>query len=98
MKTRINQSFATFSVFRELMELIVNVDKLDKETEDEYMNDWYELYKTMKEPDVVEWAKFHFAEVNKNSHDFWLDKRGLAIYQLRGQIHVSGIFPIAGHL
>lgn len=91
---RLNQSFAIFPVFRDIVELIVNTDRLDIETENEYMNDWYELYKTMKEPDVVEWAKFHFSEVNKDTHEFWLDKRGIAIYELRGQLSVSGIFPV----
>lgn len=87
-------SFATFPVFRELMELIVNMDNLDLEEEEESINEWFELYKTMKIPDVVEWAKFHFSEVNKNTHDFWLDKRGLAIYELRGRLSVAGIFPV----
>lgn len=89
-----SRNFATFPVFREILELIVNLDNLDLEEEDESMNEWYELYRTMKEPDVVEWAKFHFQEVNKNTHDFWLDKRGLAIYELRGKLAVSGIFPV----
>jgi hypothetical protein len=76
-------------------DMIVNVDALDLEETKEYMNDWFLLYKETSYFDVIEWAKFHFdvSSVNRGSHNFWLDKRGLMLYELKGMIHVTGIFP-----
>lgn len=86
---------ATFKVFQGIIDIVVNTDLLDGEQTNEAMNEWYELYKTQNVPDVIEWAKdhFHSSMVTKDTHDFWLDKRGLMLYELKGMISVSGIFP-----
>jgi len=91
MKTK--ERKATFLVFKDIIEIVVNMDQLSKEDKEEYLNDWFELYKDVSYSDVIEWAKFHFAEVNGDTHDFWLDKRGLMIFELKGMLAVTGIFP-----
>lgn len=84
---------ATFKDFSNVIDIIVNVDKIDKHDLPEYYNDWFMLYKETSYTDVIEWAKFQFADVTSDTHDFWLDKRGLMIYELKGMIAVTGIFP-----
>jgi len=89
------RGYAAFNDFKSIIEIVVNLDSLSVQDIEEYMNEWYELYNETKYHDVIEWAKFHFETVNQSTHDFWLDKRGLMLYELKGMISVSGIFPIA---
>lgn len=88
------KTHTTFKAFREIIEIVVNTDLLSPQEVEEDMNEWFELYKETKYYDVIEWAKFHFAEVNNGTHDFWLDKRGVMLYELKGMIMNTGIFPI----
>ena len=88
------ETHATFKVFREIMEIIMNTDNLSEQEEDEFMNEWFEDYKGTKYFDVIEFAKFWFNDVERSTHDYWLDKRGLMLYELKGMLNVSGIFPV----
>lgn len=85
---------ATFKAFSDVIGIIMNVDQIDQRELPDHYNEWFELYKETSYTDVIEWAKFQFAGVNPNTHSFFLDKRGLMIYELKGMIAVSGIFPI----
>lgn len=94
----------TFKEFKGIMSIILNMDNLDRSLIDEYMNDWYSLYKSVRigggKWSVVQWAKgqFNDAEVNKDTHDFWLDSRGLELMYLAERIDklsASDIFPVA---
>lgn len=67
----------SFRYFKDEMEKLMMLDNLDEETKDEYMNEWYILFKEQKQKtvaDFVEW-QFPINEVNEDSHDFW--KRSL---------------------
>ena len=67
----------SFRYFKDGMEKLMMLDNLDEETKDEYMNDWYILFKEQKHnkvADFVEW-QFPIDEVNEDTHDFW--KRSL---------------------
>jgi hypothetical protein len=67
----------SFRYFKDGMEKLMMLDNLDEETKDEYMNEWYILFKEQKHKtvsDFVEW-QFQIDEVNENTHDFW--KRSL---------------------
>jgi hypothetical protein len=67
----------SFRYFKDGMEKLMLLDNLDEETKDEYMNDWYILFKEQKHKtvaDFVEW-QFPISEVNESTHNFW--KRSL---------------------
>jgi hypothetical protein len=67
----------SFRYFKDGMEELMMLDNLDEETKDEYMNDWYILFKEQKHDtvaDFVEW-QFPIDEVNEDTHNFW--KRSL---------------------
>lgn len=63
MKTPTKQRHATFQAFSEIIDIIVNTDEVHRGHLPELYNDWFELYKGMNYPDVIEWAKFQFTEV-----------------------------------
>ena len=63
----------SFRYFKDGIEKLMMLDNLDEETKDEYINDWYILFKEQKHKtvkDFVEW-QFPIAEVNESTHDFW---------------------------
>lgn len=87
------------------MSIILNLDNVDSSVIPEYMNEWFALYKSTRigggKWAVVQWAKqqFNEAEVNKDSHDFWLDKRGLELMSLAERLEKlspADIFLVAG--
>lgn len=91
-----------FNEFQQVMTIIVNIDNVDRSLILEYMNEWYDLYKTTNQKSpakwgVVEWAQQQFQDVSPATHDFWIDWRGLCIFELQSKvdnINVSTIFPV----
>ena len=67
----------SFRYFKDGMEKLMMLDNLDEETKDDYMNDWYILFKEQKHKTVSEFVEWQFpiGEVNESTHDFW--KRSL---------------------
>jgi len=63
----------SFRYFKEKIEELMMLNNLDDETKDEYINEWYVLFKEQKHAtvkDFVDW-QFDLSEVNENTHDFW---------------------------
>ena len=62
----------------------MNLDNLSIEEEIEYLQDWYVLFKSSHQKTIEGFAMetFNPKEVNKDTHRFWLDKRGLMILLL----------------
>lgn len=79
-----------FPEFKATAMIIVHfVDKMSIDGVDEMLQDWYELYKGMKYYDVIEFFQFHLnpSEVNRDTHDFWLDDRGLYLMHVAKNVH-----------
>jgi hypothetical protein len=69
---------STFDQFKKIVMIIVFFsEKMDLEEINECLQDWYVLYKEAGDYGIVEYMKQHLQDVNRNSHDFWLDERGL---------------------
>ena len=86
---------ATFKVFEEIISIVINTDRLSMEDTNQWINDLYIDYKEARYFDVIEFAKFWFASVHKDTHDLWLDKRGLMLYELKALIYQqTGTFPV----
>ena len=91
MKT---EQHATFKVFEEIIMIVVNTDQMSVLDTNEWINDLYICYKDTKYFDVIEFAKFWFASLNKDTHNIWLDRRGLMLYELKGMLMQTASFPI----
>lgn len=91
-----------FEKFKEVMSIIMMLDNLDIEEQNQHMQDWYTLYKGYNHGhSVLDWAKenFNAAEVNKNTHDFWLDARGVKIIEIVDRFNglsPKDFFPVFG--
>lgn len=73
----------TFEQFAERMQIAVYFsDKMDSDEIFAHMSDWYVMFKKTKHQDEIEWIKEHLQDVNRNTHDFWLDMRGLLLLEL----------------
>jgi hypothetical protein len=44
---------------------------------EEYIQDWYVYYKESKFTDVREWIEFWFKDVSRDTHEYWIDQRGM---------------------
>ena len=74
------KEYATFDQFSTVIQLVINLDKVqDKHYEMELLNEWYLLYRGMKYTNILDWIDFHFAEVTKYTHDYYVDPRGIFI-------------------
>ncbi len=76
----------TFKEFEAIARVAVHfADKMDRVYVDEMLREWYELYLGMKFPEPLDFLKFHLPadEVNRDTHDFWLDEKGLMILYLQ---------------
>lgn len=64
-------------------------DKMSTADISEVVNDWYILYKEMRYEEPIDFLTFHLpsAEVNRDTHDFWLDNRGLMILYLQTRVY-----------
>lgn len=79
-----------FETFKNTVEIGMHfVDNMDSEEIRQHMQDWYVLYKEMRYYDVQEWLNFQFNndEVTRDTHDFWLDKKGMMILFLQSRIN-----------
>jgi hypothetical protein len=49
------------------------LENLHDDLIEEYLNDWYILFKLQKHKDVIEFIEWQFplSEVNENTHEFW---------------------------
>ncbi len=69
-----------FSDFKSTMFVAIHFsDSMSTADIDEVINDLYVLYKELRYNDAIEFLKFHMpiAEVNRDTHSFWLDEKGL---------------------
>ena len=75
-QTAVSTRFS-FRYFKDGMEKLMMLDNLDEETKDEYMNEWYIMFKEQKHKTVADFVEWNFpiSEVNESTHDFW--KRSL---------------------
>jgi hypothetical protein len=63
----------SFKYFKEGIEKLMMLDNLDEETKEEYIHDWYILFKEQKFNNVSDFVECQFPinEVNENTHEFW---------------------------
>lgn len=68
----------SFRYFKDGMEKLMMLDNLDEETKDEYMNEWYIMFKEQKHKTVVDFVEWQFpiSEVNESTHDFCSRRKG----------------------
>lgn len=82
--------YKTFSEFKKATMIIVYFsDSMDMDEIDETINDLYELYKGMKYEEPLEFYEFHMPpeEVNRKTHSFWLDPRGVFLCYLHSRVY-----------
>lgn len=85
---RAQLNHVSFDRFQTILEIILNTDNMSREEEKQLYQDVFVLYKEQNEDNVIAWAHQHFHKdsVNKDSHDFWLDKRGLMLLHLNSRV------------
>lgn len=72
----------TFEHFKSVSEIAVYFsEKMDRQDIEEVMNELYELYREMNYHEPIDFLKFHLIkeQVNRDTHDFWLDPKGMFI-------------------
>lgn len=82
--SKIHKPKSTFEQFNKMVIIIVFFsEKMDLEEINNCIQDWYVLYKEAGDYGIVEYMKQHLQDVNRNSHDFWLDERGLLLLEVQ---------------
>ena len=77
-------TYKKFEEFKSVCEIAIYFsERMDIEEIKEVLNDLFELYKGMTYTNPIDFLQFHLEDVDRNSHDFWLDKRGLMILHLQ---------------
>ena len=63
----------TFNSFKDEIKKSMYLENLHDDLIEEYLNDWYILFKLQKHKDVIEFIEWQFplSEVNENTHEFW---------------------------
>lgn len=66
-----------FEEFKAVMIILMHFDDNVSTSEiNEYLQEWYVMYKEATYHDPKEWAEFWFSSVNRDEHDFWIDPGG----------------------
>lgn len=52
-----------------------------------YFQEWYVMYKESKFYDPLEWGEFWFADLNRDTHEHWIDPRGRMLLYLHSRVN-----------
>jgi hypothetical protein len=72
-----------FKVFSEHARILVYFSEGMSSAEiDEHLNEWYAMYKESSWEWPSQFIKEHFSGITRDSHNFWLDDRGVWLMEV----------------
>lgn len=73
-KKEMKQNFKVFSQHARI--LIYFSEQMSETDIEEHLQEWYVMYKESSYEWPSQFIKWHFSEITRDTHDFWLDDRG----------------------